>query len=254
MITFEIGEATAFDTQGEFKSPFGSDSDVDEVVVEAAANVAVTKFGAGPLLPFTHSFSHSWFQRVFKLPSVVALLSAYTHEDVVGIPACEATLRRRFAAVLEKTNSGFAFGSPCTFGDIVFLEEVHRRGGEIWLVLPAPIDVHERFLRDRFRKVAHTVAHDEEGLLAHVSVGFDSVLVPNESPSHNVADAMLQRFRELVNVAAKVDISNAMTPEITSANMHYCGMVLYGLAAMKAKKLGVPLERVFLKVRRVYAF
>lgn len=242
-----------------------------QIVAQAARHVAITKYGVGNPTPYSDSFNHSWFQRVFKLPSVVAVLTAYTHDDVVAIPAAESSLRTKFSAVLAKTGAGFAFGSPCTMSDIIFLEEVRARGGELWLVLPVRQELLEQYLKDRFQKVAQVALQDgtwvealdrKEPWRADSGPAFDrhgatikrSLSTNAGEPSscgaspQAVARRWIRRFRSLIDSATKVDVSNALTPEVTSANMHYCGMVLYGLAVMKAEKMGVPMERMFIKV------
>ena len=279
-----------------------------QIIAEAATHVAVSRHGAGKGVE-TSMFTHAWFRRVFRLPSVVAVVSVYSHDDVVAVPQAEAQLRRTFGAVLAKTGSGFAFGSPCSVGDILFLEEVTARGGEIWLVLPVNQDVLEAHLRERFTKLAHaamltpsagegrsrtqswrnasSAGHgagmrawagdlDEPlqptaGGLAGRGAGVadprgqsphsfgnararahsrSSLTTDLDSPTFvsDTVELWIGRLRALVACATKVDVSNSMSPEFSSANMHYCGMVLYGLAVMKAEKLGVPLERVLLKV------
>ena len=245
--------------------------DDKQIVAQAARHVAITKYGVGNPTPYSDSFNHAWFQRVFKLPSVVAVLTAYTHDDVVAIPAAESSLRTKFSAVLAKTGAGFAFGSPCTMSDIIFLEEVRARGGELWLVLPVPQPLLERYLRDRFEKVAHVALQDGTWVESEATRLWRAETAPafdrgganiTRSLSSNagerssrvtspqaVARRWIMRFRSLIDSATKVDVSNALTPEVTSANMHYCGMVLYGLAVMKAEKMGVPVERIFIKVR-----
>ena len=279
-----------------------------QIIAEAATHVAVSRHGAGKGVE-TSMFTHAWFRRVFRLPSVVAVVSVYSHDDVVAVPQAEAQLRRTFGAVLAKTGSGFAFGSPCSVGDILFLEEVTARGGEIWLVLPVNQDVLEAHLRERFTKLAHaamltpsagegrsrtqswrnasSAGHgagmrawagdlDEPlqptaGGLAGRGAGVadprgqsphsfgnartrahsrSSLTTDLDSPTFvsDTVELWIGRLRALLACATKVDVSNSMSPEFSSANMHYCGMVLYGLAVMKAEKLGVPLERVLLKV------
>lgn len=57
--------------------------------------------------------------------------------------------------------------------------------------------------------------------------------------------AMMRRVRHLVVHAARVDVSNDMSPAVTQTDEHYCSHIAYGLAWMKAKATGTKVERLY---------
>lgn len=58
-------------------------------------------------------------------------------------------------------------------------------------------------------------------------------------------DALMERCRALLDSAARVDVSNDMSSQSTVTNRHYCGLILTGLALMRAKVLGTRVERIY---------
>jgi hypothetical protein len=214
--------------------------------------------------------------------------------------------------VLEKTNARFGYASPCTPADIVFLETIKRRGGEIYVVLPVPLDVHLKNCAEYFAEIQqytketsgpygrNHLAHirsdpllaqtckdllepadlsskssnslrlrtsrpdifDEDGVLiipnSNPTATVDNlkheegtVTAPSKAVKSSAFDALpqsnlMKRLRAVIAVAARVDISNDMSPETSLANRHYCSLILNGLAVMRADALGTFVERIYM--------
>lgn len=93
------------------------------------------------------------FDRLFNLPRVAVFISAEMHEGVLPAPGSQAVMAEQFDAVLQKVHAHFGYASPCTVADVVFLEAVKRRGGDIYIVLPVPLDVHLTACSKKFAEI-----------------------------------------------------------------------------------------------------
>ncbi len=75
-----------------------------------------------------------------KLPSVVAFSGHRVDSPKRAQPrfpaSAESAVRLELARRLEKLNAGFGFASAACGSDILFLEEMLKRGGEIQIILP----------------------------------------------------------------------------------------------------------------------
>jgi tetratricopeptide (TPR) repeat protein len=76
------------------------------------------------------------------LPAVVAFTGHMLDAPARARPrfpaACEATVRRGIERELRACDAGFGYASAASGGDILFLEAMLARGGEIHVVLPFP--------------------------------------------------------------------------------------------------------------------
>ena len=93
------------------------------------------------------------FDRIFSLPRVAVFMTAEMHEGVIPAPGAQAIMAAQFDALLLKVHAHFGYASLCTVADIVFLEAVKRRGGEVYVVLPAPLDVHLAACATKFASI-----------------------------------------------------------------------------------------------------
>lgn len=95
-----------------------------------------------------HRMQH--FDRLFNLPRVAIFTSAEMHEGVLPALGAQAVMAAQFDAVLRKVRAKIGYASAFTVADIIFLEAVKRLGGDIYIVLPTPLDVHLEVCAKKF--------------------------------------------------------------------------------------------------------
>ena len=78
---------------------------------------------------------------------------------------------------LQKVHAHFGYASPSTVADVVFLEAVKRRGGDVYIVLPVPLDVHLETCAKKFAEIEELTGEktgpfgsDYRAMYAHVPV------------------------------------------------------------------------------------
>ena len=215
------------------------------------------------------------FDQLFNLPSVGVLLSADS-KNTIATRKGVRRLRHNLQTIVTEKNIKFAFSSLRTTADIIFLEEVLKYDGEIFIVLPIPQEEHLDMLREKFagetneedlpvlsfhqlrRSISKRKENSDkvETLIRRLSgavepnfgesfdssVSSDTCLESDSSPTQN---SPLIRAKNLLEEAVRVDVANDLVPESLDINNHYCSLVLSGLAAMRASSLDTSLERLF---------
>lgn len=116
-------------------------------------------------------------------------------------------VRKQIARKLDLENAAIAYSSAASGADIIFLEEMLARGGEINIVLPFE---HEHF-------VAESVANDNRG-------------------------NWIERFENVVNRAAGVKVLGHFNEKIDMANhFEFANLYIYGAAKARCKQLSSEL-------------
>jgi len=119
----------------------------------------------------------------------------------------EDPVRKEIARCLDQMNAGIAYASAACGSDIIFLEEMAKRGGEINIVLP--------FEKERFLK--------------------ESVdIVPGSKWG--------RRFDQVIKMAAQVKILSQYDPLVNIPNFEFDNLFLYGSALARAEMIGTQLK------------
>jgi hypothetical protein len=206
------------------------------------------------------------FACMINLPSVTVFLSSEADDGIVTpSPHSEEALRTQIRACLGATQTKFVYASPCSLADIVFLETAHSLGCELYIVLPVPMDVHLRWCTEMFREMErygstradiHLRSHADTRLHKEFPELRPESLMSPSKPNQPRATGrrkslifstseLIQRLRDVLSVAARVDVSNDMSPEMTVTNRHYCSLILDGLARMRAQLVGTSVVRLY---------
>ena len=206
---------------------------------------------------------HGLFGSMFNLPSVVSFISAEAHSAIMPAPGAERLLRRRIRSILDKVDCKFGFAAGVTLADIVFLEQVRARGGEIYLVVPVTLTIHLQDCAVRFHRTEPYIVDvadegrdltyrdeddedsaDEQQRQAEASRGKGG-RVQRESILQS--SSLMRRLRDLVSAAERVDVANDLSPDTSVTNRHYNSLLLHGLALKKAKTMGTRVECIYAK-------
>src|SRR5207249_62538 len=126
--------------------------------------------------------------------------------------SAEEKIREKLAAKLEKLDAGFGYGSAGGGLDILFLEVMLERGGEIHVVLP--------FSPEEFQKA-----------------------VVNNIPGSNWGE----RFQRLLDRATRVIIASEHRTSGSAVDYEYSNLLQDGLAMLKAQTLDTELVPLFIK-------
>lgn len=99
---------------------------------------------------------------------VCVFIPAETSIDILPTPACEKTFSARIQAVLDRVSAAccrvlttaltytmqehaaFGYAAARNICDLLFCEAVQARGGEVYVVLPTPVEVHLKAAREYF--------------------------------------------------------------------------------------------------------
>ena len=215
---------------------------------------------------------------VFNIPAVGALVAADTLPALIMAPGSEDVLRARITATVSAVNVGFLFTSLCTVSDVMFCEAILAGGGEVFVVLPVPVDKHLAFCDQRFRahevldaglspdaraqsrassrRSFHAGADDAGGAggagggaTATTEAAADVGATPAAAPPSTPAISWGKRLRAVLAAASKVSVANDLALRgVSNTNKHYASLILYGMALMKAKTMDAKVVRLFLKV------
>jgi class 3 adenylate cyclase len=122
-------------------------------------------------------------------------------------PELELPIRREIGQFLDQVNGGIAYGSAACGSDIIFLEEMNLRGGEIHIVLP--------FEPEHFRR--------------------ESVdIIPGSDWG--------ARFDRLLSGAAHVKVLGQYDPLNRVHHLEFSNLFLYGTALARADTMGTDLK------------
>ncbi len=117
----------------------------------------------------------------------------------------EENVRKQIREQLEKMNAGIGFASAACGSDIIFLEEMIRRGGEINIFLP-----------------------------------FEPQMFIKESVDHATAD-WKQRFENVLKQAVTVQVLGHYNPGVNHFNYEFTNMCLLGTGRFRAQSLNTDL-------------
>lgn len=157
-------------------------------------------------------------RKLSKAPGIVAFTGHMM--DKPGRPSPRFPLAKEQQVVLavrqmlRKLDARIGFSSAACGGDIIFLEEMLARRGEVHIVLPYAVDQFEK----------------------DCLVGF----------SENPRTKWLSRFKKVWKQASSRTRLGDRRANDNSMASEYCGRVFLGLALLKAKRFGAPLTLVAL--------
>jgi len=204
------------------------------------------------------------FRSMFNLPAVVSFISAEAHSAIMPAPGAERLLRRRIRTILNKVDCKFGFAAGITLADIVFLETVRARGGEIYLVVPVTLAIHLHDCARRFQRIEPYIVDvaDEDRDLTYKDADEEESDADAEQQKASDARAnghrsfresilssssLMRRLKNLVAAAERVDVANDLSPDTSVTNRHYSSLLLHGLALKKAKTMGTRVECIYAK-------
>lgn len=152
----------------------------------------------------------SFLERCFKIPRVVAFTGHRIDLPARGQPrfpaSAEGAVRAAIAQRLQKLGAGFGYASAACGSDIIFLEEMLKRGGEIHIVLPcSPAEF----------RIESVDAAGRPGWGA--------------------------RFERLLRRAARVHVANDHGKAPGSLGFEYANLLLDGMARLRAASLDTDL-------------
>jgi class 3 adenylate cyclase/tetratricopeptide (TPR) repeat protein len=152
----------------------------------------------------------SWIDKYLRVPSVVVFTGHMVDRPDRGEPRFPEELASAVAAEiqqkLDKLQPGFAFSSAACGSDILFLEAMLDRGGEVSIVLPYN---EQEFVRDSVE------------------------IVPRGN--------WRTRFDRVLARAARVVTASNQRLEIGGVSYEFCNELMLGLAAIRARQLGAQL-------------
>ena len=117
-------------------------------------------------------------------------------------PELEKPIRNRIAACLEKSRAGISYSSAACGADIIFLEEMLKRGGELYVALP--------FEKELFRETSVDI-------------------IPGASWS--------ERFDKVLRKAKEVRILCQHDRVLNMLNFEFANFFLYGAAHARARSI-----------------
>ncbi len=169
------------------------------------ADIHSSRRNARLLLSVTHT-APEWIDRLLCIPSVIAFSGHMIDQpgrSVPRFPACNEThAADAVAKRIEKLSAGFGYAAAACGSDILFLEAMLQRGGEIVVVLPYP---EEEFIRD-------SVAHD---------------------PTSN----WTTRFAAVTRRASRVVIASPERLRSGGVSFDYNNALVLGLAKIRSRQL-----------------
>ncbi len=153
------------------------------------------------------------FDHCFNIPSV-AIFSGHMIDQPgrqqERFPAeLEPTVRKEIVDSLNELNAGVGYSSAACGSDIIFLEEMLKRGSEINIVLP--------FEKEKF-----------------IEQSVDVILGANWG----------KRFDRLIKKAARVIILCQYNPLMNKPNLEFTNLFMYGKAMSRSQTMGTNLESV----------
>jgi len=119
----------------------------------------------------------------------------------------DTALRRAMAEKLKSLNAGISFSSAACGADILFLEEMIARKGEVNIVLP--------FEREHFIRESVAIARDP---------------------------GWVERFENCLEKAARVVVAGQYNPLLQKQDFRFADLYLYGAALARARRLGTGLS------------
>ena len=147
----------------------------------------------------------------FKVPIVVAFsghIIDHPNRPQSRFPKeLEKTVRNEIAHRLEEMNAGIAYSAAACGADIIFLEEMLKRGGEINIILP--------FDEKSFKKESVDV-------------------IPNTDWSN--------RFDKVMEKAAQIKILGYHNPEIDIYNYEFANLFIFGAALVRKNIIDTTLK------------
>jgi len=158
-----------------------------------------------------HGQESTLMDHCFPIPSVV-VFSGHMIDQPNRLqrrfpPELEDPVRKEIAKFLDQVYAGIAYSSAACGSDIIFLEEMARRSGEINIVLPFE---KEQFLRESVDII----------------------------PGANWG----RRFDQLIKKAAQVKILGQYDPLVNIPNFEFDNLFLYGNALARAQMIGTELK------------
>jgi len=158
-----------------------------------------------------HGQEPSLMDHCFSIPSVVVFSGHMIDEpdrpQKRFPPELEGPVRKEIAKSLDRLNGGIAYASAACGSDIIFLEEMLKRGGEINIVLP--------FEKEFFLK--------------------ESVDVPSGS-------YWMERFDHVFRKASQSRVLGQYHPLMNAPNFEFCNLFLYGSALARAQAMDTELK------------
>lgn len=152
----------------------------------------------------------SWIDKYLRVPSVIVfaghMIDRPGRETLRFPPELETMVAKEIRERIEKLEPGFGFSSAACGSDILFLEEMLRRGAEISVVLPYNQD---EFVRDSVE------------------------IVP--------VGEWRDRFDRILRRAARVITGSNQRLEIGGISYEFCNELLLGLATIRARQLDAEL-------------
>ena len=148
-------------------------------------------------------------EQVLKVPNVVVFAGHMIDQPSRPVPRfppkMEASVAAEIRARLEKLGACFGYASAACGSDILFLEAMIERGGEISVMLPYE---KEQFVKD--------------------SVAFAGA-------------EWSARLEKVLSQATKVDVASNQKLEIGAVSYDYTNQLLFGLANLRARRLETKL-------------
>jgi len=122
-------------------------------------------------------------------------------------PELESAVRNQIAKKLNNLNTGIAYSSAACGSDIIFLEQVLKKGGEINIVLP--------FEKEHFIRESVSLASDK---------------------------SWIKRFERVISKAAAVKVMGFYDPVSIRSNLEFCNLFMYGASLFRSRMIGTNLN------------
>ena len=147
----------------------------------------------------------------FNVPTIVAfsghIIDKPNRQSKRFPKEIEKQVRKEISKRLEKMNAGIAYSAAACGADIIFLEEMLKRGGEINIILP--------FDEKNFKKESVDV-------------------IPNSDWS--------KRFDKILKKAAHIKILGFHNPEIDIYNYEFANLFIFGAALVRKNSIDTTLK------------